>query len=361
MAAASASDDGFPPLKNDLILRAARGEAVSRIPVWIMRQAGRYLPEYLEYMKDKNFFQVCRNPEMACEITLQPLRRFDLDAAILFSDILVIPQALGLEVEMVPQKGPVFNDPLKSPADLSRLVQPDVKKELGYVFEAITLVRKTLDGKVPLIGFLGAPFTLMGYMCGSGKLFSETKKWLYGHKDESHKLLQMITDVCCEYAVYQVEAGAQMIQVFESSGGELSPDTFAEFSLPYLERIVDAIKAKFPDVPCTVFARGANFAVEQLSATKYDTIQLDWALTPPEARRLVGPGKTIQGNMDPGVLFGSDELIRDTAVSIAQQFVAGTNGRRYIANLGHGMHPTMEPRAVEAFVNAVHSVELPKL
>eukprot|EP00002_Diphylleia_rotans_P013142 TRINITY_DN2559_c0_g1_i2.p1 TRINITY_DN2559_c0_g1~~TRINITY_DN2559_c0_g1_i2.p1 ORF type:complete len:281 (-),score=60.73 TRINITY_DN2559_c0_g1_i2:964-1806(-) len=246
----------FAPLQNDLFLRAARGEKVERVPIWIMRQAGRYLPEYRELMKDKEFFQACRTPEIASEITMQPIRRFPLDAAIIFSDILVIPQAMGMEVKMEKGTGPHFPSPLVHPREMAKLTPPeeiDVNKSLGYVFDAITMTREKLGGKVPLIGFCGAPWTLLAYMTeGSGsRLYSVAKTWLYQHTKECHEILQRITDVAVEYLVGQVLAGAQALQVFESTAGELSPDAFAEFSLPYLKQICHRVRSRLQEIKDT--------------------------------------------------------------------------------------------------------------
>ncbi|XP_076759353.1 uroporphyrinogen decarboxylase isoform X2 [Xylocopa sonorina] len=246
----------FPMLKNDLILRAARGESVDRIPIWIMRQAGRYLPEFQEVRAKHDFFTVCQTPALACEVTLQPLKRFDLDASIIFSDILVIPQAMGLNVEMVPGTGPVLSKPLKDPSDLSLLVQPNVEKDLKYVGDAITLTRHKLEGKVPLIGFTGAPWTLMSYMIqgGGSSTMSKAREWLYKYPEDSHKLLQLITNVIIDYLVMQVKAGAQLLQVFESHSDFLNDELFEKYSFKYLKEISDKVKQRLkeeniPEVP----------------------------------------------------------------------------------------------------------------
>lgn len=341
----------FPELQNDTLLRAARGEETDYTPVWIMRQAGRYLPEYRAKRALEEFFTVVRTPDLATEITLQPIERFPLDAAIIFSDILVIPQAMGMECLMIKGKGPVFPDPLKTPEDLDRLVVPDVQSSLKYVFDALTLTRKTLNGRVPLIGFCGAPWTLMAYMIegGGSKSFEASKTWLFKHPEASHKLLQSITDVLIEYVIAQVDAGAQLIQVFDSWAGLLSPAAFNEFSLPYLNQIADALKQARPDVPKTVFAKGAYYALEDLADSAYDVIGLDWTMDPREARRRVG-GKTLQGNMDPCMLFASPESIRAEVQRMIEAF--GPGG--FIANLGHGMLPSHDPEKAGVFIDAVH-------
>nr|CAB3267534.1 uroporphyrinogen decarboxylase [Phallusia mammillata] len=351
--------DPFPAMKNDLLLRAARGEKVEKVPVWAMRQAGRYLPEFREVRSKHDFFTVCRTPELACEVTLQPLRRMDLDAAIIFSDILVIPQALGMEVQMVPGKGPVFPNPLVTPDDIQKLnATPDISKELGYVFEAITLTRQKLEGKVPLIGFSGAPWTLMSYMIeGSGSTtFSKSRFWLYRYPEESKKLLSILTDVIVKYLVGQAKAGAQLLQVFESHGGFLDETIFNDFSLFYLRRIASEVKQHLisediTPVPMTVFAKGAHYAVESLAQTEYDVIGLDWTMDPEKARSTAQKyNKSLQGNLDPAALYGSCESIAQRTTEIVRKF----GGKGHIANLGHGMHPDMEPEHLNAFVEAVH-------
>uniref|UniRef100_H2YNM3 Uroporphyrinogen decarboxylase n=1 Tax=Ciona savignyi TaxID=51511 RepID=H2YNM3_CIOSA len=350
----------FPSLKNDLLIRAAYCEEVERTPVWAMRQAGRYLKEFQEVRAKHDFFTVCRTPELACEVTLQPLRRFDLDAAIIFSDILVIPQALGMEVQMVPGKGPVFPKPLIHPNEIKALNQdPDIDKELGYVFDAITLTRKKLEGKVPLIGFSGAPWTLMAYMVegGSSATFSKARAWLFQYPEESELLLNLLTNTIIKYLVNQVKAGAQTLQVFESHAGILGSSTFAKFSLQYLSRIASGVKKELSDlgisrVPLIVFAKGAHYALEELSATDYDVISLDWTIDPKRAREISSAkGKALQGNLDPAVLYGSPDSINCATKRMVEAFGA----RGHIANLGHGMYPDLKPESLKAFVDTVHS------
>ncbi|KAM8838964.1 uroporphyrinogen decarboxylase [Synchiropus picturatus] len=347
----------FPQLQNDSFLRAARGEETEHVPVWCMRQAGRYLPEFREFRAGKDFFETCRSPEACCELTLQPLRRYAFDAAIIFSDILVVPQAMGMDVKMLAGKGPTFTEPLKEPEDLQRLsAQVDVKKELGYVFKAITLTRHKLEGKVPLIGFSGAPWTLMSYMIegGGSTTHSKAKRWLYRHPEASHMLLKMLTDVIVEYLLGQVAAGAQALQVFDSHAGILGPVEFREFSLPYLRdiarRIKDKIKEDRQDVPLIVFAKDAHYALEDLSQSYYEVIGLDWTIDPRSARERTGGKVSLQGNMDPCALYAPKERISDIVKKMLEDF--GTRG--HIANLGHGLYPDMDPENVGAFVEAVH-------
>lgn len=352
--------EGFPALTNTRALDAARGKAVDRVPVWIMRQAGRYLPEYREYMKDKTFFQVCQNPAMATAITLQPIERFDLDASIIFSDILVVPQALGLVVEMRPGTGPHFPEPLRTPADLARVKEVDeidVDATLGYVFDALTLCRTRLAGRATMIGFCGGPWTLMCYMAegGGSRLFMHSKTWLYTYRSDCLALMRRITEVLVKYLVGQAKAGAQMLQVFESWAGELSQSDFYEVLLPLLKEIAARVrketKALGLDVPLIVFAKGAHYALPALSDAGYDVVSVDWTIDPATAREQTGGKVTLQGNMDPGVLYGDAETIQATA----KKMVAGFGKHRLIGNLGHGMHPQHDPEKLRAYIDAVHA------
>lgn len=350
----------FPQLKNDLIIRAAKGEDTECVPVWIMRQAGRYLPEFQEVRKKHSFFEICRTPSLACEVTLQPLRRFDLDAAIIFSDILVIPQALGMEVEMRPGVGPVLPDPLKVPDDIDKLKFPcDVQKELGYVFETISLTRHKLEGKVPLIGFSGAPWTLMCYMIegGGSKTMSLSKGWLYKFPESSHKLLKMLTDVIVDYLVGKVKAGAQLLQLFESNAEYLGPKLFRTYSLSYVNQIksrVDEELAKqgIPKVPFILFAKGSCNVINHMQDTEYDVLSLDWTISPSEARKKVKKETCLQGNLDPCALKAQPSDIEDMVKEMIMEF--GT--KKYIANLGHGIYPDINPENVAVFVNSIHNI-----
>ncbi|KAI0409750.1 uroporphyrinogen decarboxylase [Xylaria palmicola] len=355
----------FPPLKNDLVLRTAWGQDVERTPVWIMRQAGRYLPEYHEAKGTRDFFECCRDPEVASTLTLQPIERFAglLDASIIFSDILVIPQAMGMTVEMVDKKGPHFPDPLRSPDDgqyskvLSKNV--DVAAELDYVYRAITLTRKKLDGRVPLIGFCGAPWTLFCYMVegGGSKFFVESKKWIYKYPDETCALLQKISEICVEYLALQVQAGAQMIQVFDSWAGELSPATFKKFSEPYLAYIAQNLPSKLRAmgldvVPMIVFPKGANQSLDSICNLGYNVVGLDWLIDPAEAVKIRGDRKIVfQGNADPGVLYGSKESISETVKQMVDGFGGGKGS--WIANLGHGITPFVKPDDLKLYLEEI--------
>lgn len=350
----------FPDLKNDRLLRAARGESVDKIPVWIMRQAGRYLPEFRELRSKYDFFTICQTPALACEATLQPIRRFDdLDAAIIFSDILVIPQALGMVVEMKPGVGPVLPNPLVKPDDIKSLKFPvNIKEALGYVMEAITLTRNKLEGKVPLIGFSGAPWTLMCYMVegGGSKTMSKAKLWLYQYRTKSQELLNIITDTVSDYLVEQVRAGAQLLQVFESSAEYLGPELFNQFALPYITKINKTVKDKLKQeglekVPMTIFAKGAHYALEELANIGYEVVGIDWTVDPVQARKCVGPNITLQGNLDPCALYARPSDLIEYTCKMLNKF----GKSRYIANLGHGIYPDMDPEHVKTFLKEVHA------
>ncbi|XP_071952229.1 uroporphyrinogen decarboxylase-like [Antedon mediterranea] len=359
MAAPTKVNLEFPKLKNDLIIRAARGEKTERVPVWAMRQAGRYLPEFRELRAEHNFFKIVQTPPLACEITLQPIRRFQLDAAIIFCDILVINQALGMECVMVPGKGPTFPQPIAKPEDLKRLDKDvNVRDKLSYVFSAITLTRQELKGQVPLIGFAGAPWTLMAYSIegGGSKTYSKSKKWLYTHVEASHQFLQILTDVIVPYLVCQVEAGAQLLQVFDSHAGILGKDLFCTFSLPYLKQIVtrvkDSLRSKsIKPVPMIVFAKDAHYGLEELNNSGYDVVGLDWTIQPQQARAVTSK-VSLQGNLDPCAMYCN----KDDLTSKVKQMLSQFGTQKYIANLGHGMYPDFPPESLETFVNAVHEI-----
>jgi len=333
---------------NDLLLRALKGEELERPPVWMMRQAGRYLPEYMKIREKYGFFERCQTPELACQITLQPVDIVGVDAAILFSDILVVPQAMGLEVQLIESKGPLLPDPIKSKKDLDRIQVPDVEEKLGYVFDAIRLIKKELNDRVPLIGFAGAPWTLLCYMVqGKGsKTFDEAKAFCYTQPELAHTVLQMLTDTTIAYLRQQAKAGADVVQVFDSWGGLLSPGDFEKFSLQYIRQIVHALK---DEVPVIVFAKGAWFALEEIAATGAHGAGIDWCITPARAREYAGAGITLQGNFDPAKLFLPVAEIRKEVNQMIDQF--GTT--RYIANLGHGILPTVPVDHARAFVDAV--------
>ncbi|MFP4228248.1 MAG: uroporphyrinogen decarboxylase [Salinivenus sp.] len=342
----------FPPLQNDLLLRVARGETTDHTPVWMMRQAGRYLPEYRRIRAEHDFFEVVETPELAAEVTIQPVDRLPVDAAIIFSDIMTVPQAMGLEVQMVSGQGPTFPDPLETPDDLERLVEPNVEDALGHVFDALTLTRQKLEGRVPLIGFSGAPWTLMAYMVegGGSKSYRRARAWLYRHPDAAQALLRRTTDVVVDYLIGQVEAGAQVLQVFDSWAGLHGPDAFRTFCAPYLQAVAERVNAAHPEVPLIVFAKGAYYALDALAAMDYDVISLDWTADPQAARETVGDRAVLQGNLDPCALYAPPDDLRRRV----QDMLAGFGPHRHIANLGHGMLPDHDPEHARVFAAAVH-------
>ncbi|MFA6059979.1 MAG: uroporphyrinogen decarboxylase [Taibaiella sp.] len=337
-------------MKNDLLLKALKGESVSRPPVWMMRQAGRYLPEYIKIREKYGFFERCQTPELACEITLQPVDIIGVDAAILFSDILVVPQAMGLEVQLIESVGPLLPDPIKTAKDLERIKVPDVDDRLHYVFDAIKLIKQELNDRVPLIGFAGAPWTLLCYMVqGKGsKTFDGAKAFCYTQPETAHKLLQMITDTTIAYLKKQIQAGADVVQVFDSWGGLLSPQDFEIFSLQYIRQIVAAVK---DDAPVIVFAKGAWHSLAEMAATGAHGLGIDWCIKPDMARSFAGPDVTLQGNFDPAKLLSPIPVIEKEV----KQMINAFGKDRYIANLGHGILPNVPVDHARAFVNAVKS------
>jgi len=353
----------FPKLKNDAILKVAKGEKPHRIPVWIMRQAGRYLPEFREIRKNHEFFDLVDNPELACEVTIQPINRYDLDAAIIFSDILVVPRAMGMEVIMQPAVGPIFPQPLDTPDDLKGLdFDCDVAVEIKGTLDAITLTRKRLEGRVPLIGFAGAPWTLLSYMIegGGSKTLAKSKGWLYKYPQESARVLKQIGEVVIRYLVEQVKAGAQMLQIFESHADLLSPDLFHLFCKPVLETIEKETRARLralglEPVPMTIFAKGGHYAIAEISKTlNYDVVGIDWTVDPMVARSLAGPNTVLQGNLDPVCLFGFQESVECYTKSMVDRM--GTS--KFICNLGHGIYPETPTENVKHFIDVVHSYKL---
>jgi len=340
-------------LKNDLILRAARGQQVPRVPVWLMRQAGRILPEYRAVRNSlSGFVELVRTPELAAEVTIQPVDILDVDAAIIFSDILVIPEAMGLPYQLIEKKGPYFPETIKTEKQVNQLKVANAESDLHYVMEAIKLVKKELNGRVPLIGFAGAPWTVFSYMIeGSGsKTFSKARRMLYQNPELSHKLLDKITSSTISYLKAQISAGADMVQLFDSWAGILPRAHYLEFSLSYIQKICDAID----QVPLTVFAKGAEFALEAIGNSSCNTVGLDWQMDIAEARKKVGPDKALQGNLDPCVLYASSKEIEKHTRAMMDQFGA----QRYIANLGHGVYPDTSVDAVKCFIETVKNYEL---
>jgi uroporphyrinogen decarboxylase len=334
-------------LKNDLLLRAARGEKTERTPVWLMRQAGRILPEYRAVRASlSGFIELVKTPERAAEVTIQPVDLLGVDAAIIFSDILVIPEAMGLPYEMVEKRGPSFPRVISNEADIDRL-KVATADDLGYVLEAIRVTKKELNSRVPLIGFAGAPWTILAYMVegGGSKTFSKARALLYQRPDLADALLQKITDSTIGYLKGQIAAGADIIQLFDSWAGLLPPDHYQRFSLRYIEQICAAIT----EVPVTVFAKGAFFARKEMGALSCEVIGLDWNMEIAESRGLIGPDKTLQGNLDPCALYGSLEEVKRATRSMLDAF----GPHRHIANLGHGVYPDILPDKVRCFVEEV--------
>lgn len=315
-----------------------------------MRQAGRILPEYRAVRESvSGFIELAQTPELAAEVTIQPVDLLGVDAAIIFSDILVIPEAMGLPYEMVEKRGPWFPNTIKSSSDLKKLRIANGVEDLRYVIEAIKITKKALNGRVPLIGFAGAPWTIFAYMIeGSGsKTFSKARAMLYTQPEMSHQLLQMITDSTINYLKAQIEAGADLIQIFDSWAGILPPIQYREFSLPYISQICDAITT----VPKTVFAKGAFFAREEMAKLNCETIGLDWNMGIAESRKMIGEGKTLQGNLDPAALYGTSKQVEAATIQMMEEF----KGSRHIANLGHGVYPDINPEMVKIFIETVKS------
>ena len=345
-------------MKNDRFLRALRREPVDCTPVWIMRQAGRYLPEYrATRARAGSFLALAKNPELACEVTLQPLARFELDAAILFSDILTVPDAMGLGLYFADGEGPKFERPIRSAADVAKLAVPDIGADLRYVTDAVSLIRRELDGRVPLIGFSGSPWTLACYMIegGGSDNFARIKAMMYNEPATLHRLLEVVTDAVIAYLAAQREAGAQALQVFDTWGGVLSPDCYREFSLRYMRRIAESLpRGEGTDrTPLIVFGKGNAPHLEALADIGAEGIGVDWLVSLEDARRRTGGKVALQGNLDPAVLFASPERIREEVGKTLQSYGAGPG---HIFNLGHGVTPDVNPEHMKALVDAVHQL-----
>jgi uroporphyrinogen decarboxylase len=343
-------------LKNDRYLRALLRQPVDKTPVWVMRQAGRYLPEYREVRAQAgDFMTLCTTPEMACEVTLQPLRRFDLDAAIIFSDILTIPDAMGLGLHFVSGEGPKFTKVIQNAVDIANLAVPDMEQELGYVMDAIRLTRREIDGKVPLIGFSGSPWTLACYMVegGSSKDFAKVKGMMFDEPKQMHALLDVLADSVIAYLNAQIAAGAQAIMLFDTWGGSLSGVKYREFSLAYMQKIAEGLnrQSEGRQVPVTLFTKGGGQWLEAMAQTGVDALGLDWTTDIADARTRVGEKVALQGNMDPCVLYASADRVEQEVKSVLAGFGHGTG---HVFNLGHGIHPTINPENMLRLVNSVH-------
>ena len=345
------------PLKNDRFLRALLKQPVDRTPVWIMRQAGRYLPEYRKVREQAgDFMTLCSTPELACEVTLQPLRRFDLDAAILFSDILTIPDAMGLGLYFAEGEGPRFESPLQSVTDINKLGVLDPSDKLKYVTDAVALIRHELDGKVPLIGFSGSPWTLATYMIegGSSKTFARAKALLFEQPEAAHHLMNVLADSVAAYLNAQIAAGAQAVMIFDSWGGALSHQHYHAFSLASMQRIVDQLTRQQggATVPVILFTKGGGNWLESMANTGVNGVGLDWTVDIGSARQRIGDRVALQGNLDPAVMAASAETVEREAKAILDSYGAGSG---HVFNLGHGITPNIKPENVEALVDMVHN------
>jgi uroporphyrinogen decarboxylase len=335
-------------IKNDLYLRALRGESVSRPPVWMMRQAGRYLPEFIALRDKYDFFTRCQTPELASEITVQPIRRFGMDAAILFSDILVVPQAMNIPFEMKAGLGPYLPNPIRSQKDVDNTFVPDIKDSLGYVMEAIKMTKEMLNDEVPLIGFAGSPWTVFCYCVqGQGsKSFDKAKEFCFTQPVPAHQLLQKITDTTIAYLKEKVKAGVNAVQIFDSWGGMLSPVDYQEFSWKYIQQIIDALHE---EAPVIAFGKGCWFALEDMANSKASALGVDWTVSPKIARELTHNKITLQGNMDPSRLLSPPAEIK----RIVNQMIRDFGKDKYIVNLGHGILPNIPVENAKAFIDAV--------
>ena len=345
-------------LQNDLFLRALLRQPVPRTPVWIMRQAGRYLPEYRAIREQAgDFMSLCGNPELACEVTLQPLRRFRLDAAILFSDILTIPDAMGLGLYFESGEGPKFERPVQTARDIDKLAAPDVSEELGYVFDAVALIRRELNGKVPLIGFAGSPWTVATYMVegGSSREFPTIKGLAADDPATLEKLLQTVATTTTDYLNAQIESGAQAIMIFDTWGAALEPEDYRRFSLAYMQSIVDNLGTeKYGQrIPVILFTKGAGELLSDMAETGCDALGVDWTTSLADARKLTNDRVALQGNLDPATLRESPETIREGVATVLESYGKGPG---HVFNLGHGITPDIDPDHLGALVDAVHEL-----
>ncbi|MCS4505280.1 Uroporphyrinogen decarboxylase [wastewater metagenome] len=345
-------------LQNDRLLRALAREPVDRTPVWLMRQAGRYLPEYRRVRQHAgSFMDLCRNADLACEVTLQPLERFDLDAAILFSDILTVPDAMGLGLYFEPGEGPRFERPLRDVAAIDALPQPDVGTELAYVTDAVSVIRRELAGRVPLIGFSGSPWTLATYMVegGSSRDFRHIKALAYDEPAALHRLLARTADAVTDYLNAQSAAGAQALMIFDTWGGALAHDAYREFSLAYARRVIEGLvrEREGRRVPVVFFTKGGGLWLEAMADCGADGLGMDWTIDLGEARRRIGDRVALQGNLDPSILYARPSVIREQVARVLAEF---GDGPGHVFNLGHGVHPQIPPEHVAAMVEAVHEL-----
>ena len=338
-------------------INALLKKEVKRTPIWVMRQAGRYLPEYRSTRKKAgDFLSLCKSSELACEVTLQPLERFDLDAAILFSDILTIPDAMGLGLHFIEGEGPRFSKPLNNLSDIERLTKPDVGDKLVYVFDTVSTIKKNLKNRVPLIGFSGSPWTLTTYMVegGSSKSYSKVKALMFHNPRHMHQLLDILADTVIDYLNAQIEAGADSVMIFDTWGGLLNKQCYEDFSLQYMTKIVDSLHRNYEGktIPVTLFTKGGSAWLEQIATSGCDGIGLDWTIELGEAERRVGKLVALQGNLDPSVLYASPEVIVSEVNKVLDQFKGETG---HVFNLGHGVTPDVNPENMKILVDAVHA------
>jgi len=335
-------------IKNDLYLKALKGETVSRPPVWMMRQAGRYLPEFIAIREKYDFFTRCRTPELASEITVQPIRRYGMDAAILFSDILVVPQAMNIPFEMKAGLGPYLPNPIRTQKDVDQTIVPDINEELGYVMDAIKMTKEMLNDEVPLIGFAGSPWTVFCYCIqGQGsKTFDKAKEFCFTQPVAAHQLLQKITDTTIAYLKEKVKAGVNAVQIFDSWGGMLSPVDYQEFSWKYIQQIIDALHG---EAPVIAFGKGCWFALGEMAKSKASALGVDWTVSPKTARALTNNSITLQGNLDPSRLLSPPSEIKKMVTNMIDEF----GKDKYIVNLGHGILPNIPLDNAKAFIDAV--------
>lgn len=335
-------------IKNDLFLKALKGETVERPPVWMMRQAGRYLPDFMKLKEKYDFFTRCRTPELATEITVMPIHQVGTDAAILFSDILVVPQAMNIEVEMKPGVGPWLPNPIRSTKAVDEVIVPNIEETLGYVMDAIKMTKQELNNEVPLIGFAGSPWTILCYAVqGQGsKNFDIAKKFCFTNPIAAHQLLQKITDTTIAYLKAKVEAGVDAVQIFDSWGGMLSPVDYQEFSWKYIQQIIDALKE---EIPVIAFGKGCWFALNEMANSGASALGVDWTISARNARYLSGGKITLQGNFDPSRLYSPPAEIKKMVTQMINEF----GKDRYIVNLGHGILPDIPVENAKAFVEAV--------
>ena len=346
------------PLKNDLFLRALLRQPVPRTPIWIMRQAGRYLPEYREVRaKAGDFMSLCSNPELACEVTLQPLRRYRLDAAILFSDILTVPDAMGLGLYFAAGEGPKFERPVRTARDIRKLTAPDVSAELGYVFDAVALIRRELDGSVPLIGFAGSPWTVGTYMVegGSSREFPTIRALAADNPALLESMLAVVAETTTNYLNAQIAAGAQAVMIFDTWGAALAPDDYRRFSLANMQNIVDGLTRETDGqaIPVILFTKGAGRLLADMVTTGCDALGVDWTTSLAEARGFTGDKVALQGNLDPAVLREPPDIIRQGVADVLASYGRGPG---HVFNLGHGITPDIDPEHVSILVDAVHEM-----